>query len=54
MTSIVGRHVVQGFENIDNLENEQLLNTSNDESKIRINKYQRAHEVRIFLSILSI
>ncbi|KAF8797136.1 Transforming growth factor-beta-induced like protein [Argiope bruennichi] len=43
--SITSSHVVEGFENIDVLENEQLLKTLDDTTKIRINKYVPAHEV---------
>ncbi|KAG8182029.1 hypothetical protein JTE90_013960 [Oedothorax gibbosus] len=41
VTSIVARHIAPGFENIDILENEQLINTIDDQTKIRINKYQQ-------------
>ncbi|GFR31261.1 transforming growth factor-beta-induced protein ig-h3 [Trichonephila clavata] len=44
-SSIVAGHIVEGFENIDVLENEQELKTLGEGSKIRINKYQPAHEV---------
>ncbi|KFM74623.1 Transforming growth factor-beta-induced protein ig-h3, partial [Stegodyphus mimosarum] len=45
VSSIVAGHILEGFTNVDNLENEELLNTLNEASKIRINKYQPAHEV---------
>ncbi|GIY24039.1 transforming growth factor-beta-induced protein ig-h3 [Caerostris extrusa] len=38
-------HIVEGFENIDVLDNEQQLKTLDEKMKIRINKYQPAHEV---------
>nr|XP_042899795.1 transforming growth factor-beta-induced protein ig-h3 [Parasteatoda tepidariorum] len=41
----VSGHIVEGFLNIDSVEDEELLNTLNDQNKIRINKYQPAHEV---------
>ncbi|GBM88215.1 hypothetical protein AVEN_225766-1 [Araneus ventricosus] len=45
--SITKSHIVEGFENIDVLENEQLLKTLDDAAQIRINKYVPAHEKEI-------
>ena len=48
ISSVVGSHIVEGFVNADHLEDEQLLETLNENVKIRINKYHPAHEVRIY------
>lgn len=45
MAPTVSGHIVEGFLNVDAVEDEQLLDTLNEQAKIRINKYQPAHEV---------
>lgn len=47
VSSIVKGHIVEGFINADHLEDEQLIETLNDDVKIRINKYHSAHEVSV-------
>ncbi|XP_054713918.1 transforming growth factor-beta-induced protein ig-h3-like [Uloborus diversus] len=45
VTSVVLSHIVPGYKNVDSLENEQLLETLDEESKIRINKYHTSQAV---------